>query len=363
MNRRFLAGAGLLLLLARVAAAQSDTARRGDSTRTRADTAPPSIHVGGLLQVWYLSGHTLASAHDSYRIRRADLKFSGSVSPRVEWRLSVDAAKVLNLTGTGGSPADSTLGRDLAIDQRGRMLQEATIAVRLGEAQALVGQQLIPLSLEGVIPSARIETIERAMFIAERTRGAGLGDIRDIGAVVRGTAAGLVEYQGGLFNEMGASQNSTDQNDQKALIGRLSLRVPGISELRVGGSGGFEGGAAPGQRRERAGGEVQFARPWLTLRSEVMDARDGLVRRLGYYALAAVSVRPEVQLVARWDNWDPDLHHESGTADAFERQLVAGVSYFPDASTRVAMNVVRATFPRAPVPAGTLLLLALQVVW
>ena len=56
-----------------------------------------------------------------------------------------------------------------------------------------------------MIPSGLIETIERTMFIAERTRGAGIADVRDIGASVRGTvAAGSVDYQLGLFNEMGA---------------------------------------------------------------------------------------------------------------------------------------------------------------
>ena len=108
-----------------------------------------------------------------------------------------------------------------------------------------VGQQIIPLGLEGVIPSGLIETIERTMFIAERTRGAGIADIRDIGASVRGTvAAGSVDYQLGLFNEMGESQNAVDQNDQKAVLGRLAIRIPGTASLQIGGSGGFEGGAA-----------------------------------------------------------------------------------------------------------------------
>ena len=215
-----------------------------------------------------------------------------------------------------------------------------------------------------MIPSGLIETIERTMFIAERTRGAGIADVRDIGASVRGTvAAGSVDYQLGLFNKMGESQNAVDQNDQKAVLGRLAIRIPGTASLQIGGSGGFEGGP-PAQHRERAGAEVQLKRSRITLRSEVMTARDGLARKLGYYALGVVRPTPVVDIVARFDDWDPDLHLESGAADAHERQIVAGANYYVDgSSTRVAANLVHASFPSHRVAASTLLLLSLQVLW
>jgi hypothetical protein len=227
-----------------------------------------------------------------------------------------------------------------------------------------VGQQIIPLALEGTIATAQIETIQRTMFIEERSRGGTLGDIRDVGAEARGSAAaGMVEYQIGVFNEMGESQNTTDQDDQKAVMGRLAFHIPSFSQLQFGASGGFEGGSA-GQRRERAGGEAQFRNEWLTLRSEVMGARDGAIRRLGYYGLGAVRPRSDIEVVARWDNWDPDLHRETGPADVKERQIVGGISYFIEgAATRLAANVVRSTFPSGRVPPSTQVLLELHVVW
>ena len=344
-----------------------DSTRTGDTTRAHADSVRPHpVQIGGLLQLWYLSGHTITNARDTYRVRRADLKFIGDITPRVHWRISIDAAKVLNLTKATTTADDSIVLADVAVDQRGRILQEASVNMTFGpHLRVDVGQQIIPLALEGVTTSAQIETIERTMFIAQRTRGAGIADVRDVGASARGAVLRYLDYQIGVFNEVGESQNSVDVNDQKASVARLSLRIPGVEGLRIGGSGAVEGGPSPAQHRTRAGGEAQLKRGGLTLRTEIMGARDGLLRRLGYYALAAERPTPNVELVARWDNWDPDLHRETNAVNLFERQYVLGANYYLDAGgTRCSANVIRSTFPRFGArPSATLLLLAIQAVW
>lgn len=353
-----------ILVAGRVEA--QDSTSTPHSPPSEAVPQAPAVQINGLLQVWYLDGHTLTSAHDSYRIRRADVKLSGIISPRVRWRISLDGAKLLNLNKTTTVAADSSVLEDVAVDQRSRILQEASINVTLAPAVRVdVGQQIIPLSYEGITSAAQIETIERTMFIAERSRGGGISDVRDIGAEVRGSVAdNHVDYQLGVFNEFGDTQNSTDQNDQKATIGRLAFRLPALPTLQLGASGGFEGGPLPQQRRERAGGEGQFRNRWLTLRAEVMGARDGIFRRLGYYGLGAIRPTPDVELVGRWDYWDPDLHNETGPVNVAERELVAGASYFIESgATRLAANVVRSTFPSGIVHPSTLLLFSLQVVW
>ena len=355
----------LTALLAVALIAQRLPAQDSTSSPRRPPSEPapqqPAVQINGLLQVWYLDGHTVTNAHDTYRIRRADIKLSGVITPRVRWHISLDGAKALNLNKT----SDSSALKDVSVDQRSRILQEASININvLPDLRVDVGQQIIPLSYEGVTAASQIETIERTMFIAERTRGGGISDVRDIGAEGRGSIVnGFVDYQIGVFNEFGDSQNSTDQNDQKATIGRVAIHVPFLSALQLGASGGTEGGS-PEQRHERAGGEAQFRNKWITLRSEVMGARDGSIRRLGYYGLGAIRPRTDVELVGRWDYWDPDLHNETGPADAAEREIVGGASYFIESgATRLAANIVRSTFPSGKMPSSTLLLLGLQVVW
>jgi hypothetical protein len=50
--------------------------------------------------------------------------------------------------------------------------------------------------------------------------------------------------------------------------------------------------------------------------------------------------------------------------DATERQMTVGASYLLDPSTKVALNVIRQTFPNvANPPSGTIVLVAFQAVW
>ena len=354
----------LITVVALPVCAQDTTSSK--STLPPTTAAPPAVRVDGFLQLWYVNGHTITNAHDTYRVRRAFVMVNGSISPRVHWRVGVDASKLLNLTKSSTVVSDSTVLSDASVDQRSRILQDAAITIALSPAFRLdVGQQLIPLSYEGVALTWNVETVQRTMFIEERSRGGTLGDIRDIGASAFGSIVdGYVSYQVGVFNDMGDSQNNNDQNDQKATMGRVVLTIPGLSALQLGASGGFEGASAIADRRERAGGEGQFRTGWLTVRSEVMAARDGTTRRLGYYGLGAVRPTSDIELVGRWDSWDPDLHNESGPANIAERQITAGGSYFIESgSTRFSANFVRSDFPSQKLSATNAVLLGLHVVW
>ena len=321
------------------------------------------INLHGYVLVYYRTGDPLTK--DGYRLRKADLKFNGDVSPRMKWRISFDAAKALALTKTLTEIGDSTALADAALDQRTRILQDAALTYAVNKVLALdIGQQIVPLGLEGTYPTAQVETIERTLFVFERSRAVGLGDVRDIGVSANGLVARTLEYHVGMFNETGEGAGTIDVNDQKAVIGRVAIHPTMLPRFQFGGSGGFEGGPRD-QRRERAGGEAQYRDARITLRAEAMSARDGLLRRFGWYGLGAVRPTPRLQLVARFDNWDRDLGAERALANAFERQVVLGASYLLEGSAaRVAVNVVRQTFPNvSTVRDGTFLLAGFQGVW
>lgn len=331
-----------------------------DSTAGR---ALPPIELHGLMQVQYRAGDPLT--RDTYRLRRANLKLSGEVSPRFRWRIGFDVAKVLTINSTVAKAGDSSAIETATIDQRSRILLDAALTYTVNpDLKFDIGQQIVPLSLEGSIPASQIETIERANFIVERSRAVGLGDVRDIGVSANGSAGNLLEYHVGVFNEPGDAQSTTDTNDQKTLIGRLVLHASIMPNLQFGGSGAYEGGSIL-QHRERAGGEVQYRDSLFTLRGEAMAGRDGLLHRFGWYGLGALRPTPRLQLVTRYDAWDRDRLHESSIYDAFERQVVVGGTYLVDGpAVQFALNVVRQTFPNiTSVRPGTFLLAAFQGAW
>ncbi|MEP6491052.1 MAG: porin [bacterium] len=336
--------------------------RAGAQDSTVLHTLPP-FELHGFVEVYYRSGDPLTK--DGYRLRKADLKFNGELSPHLKWRITFDAAKSLTVTKTLGEVGDSVALTDAAIDQRTRILQDAALTYTVNGALVFdVGQQIVPLSLEGTIPTSNVETIERTLFIVERSRAGGLGDIRDIGVSVNGRAWDAVEYHLGTFNETGESGGTTDANDQKSLMGRVVFHVPAYPQFQIGGSGGFEGGPTP-QRRERTAGEAQFRNDLFTVRGEVMSARDGALHRLGWYGLGAIRPTTRLQLVGRFDSWDRDRSRDVSVNDALQRQVVVGGSYLIDGSVaRLAVNIVRQTFPTVTtVRDATFMLFAFQGVW
>jgi hypothetical protein len=227
-----------------------------------------------------------------------------------------------------------------------------------------VGQQVLPYGLEGSEGLPQVETIERTNFAADKSRAVNLGDTRDIGASVNGRALRQLEYHLGVYNETGDDQGSTDPNDQKAFIGRIVLHPSLVPNFEIGGTGAYEGGSAV-QHRERGGTEAQYKTRLFTLRGETMAARDGLLHRFGWYGLGALRPNNRIELVARYDSWDHDRTHESVQSDAYERQIVVGGNYFIDGPrTKLALNIIRQTFPNiSSVRPSTFLLMAFSGAW
>ena len=323
----------------------------------------PPIENHGFLQVYYREGDPLNK--DGYRLRKADFKFNGSLSPRLKWRISFDAAKAFALNTASGDVSDTAVVTGVSFDQKSRMLQDAALTYSLTNRLNLdIGQQIVPLGLEATTSSSVLETIERANFEAERSRAVGLGDVRDVGVSANGNLPIGVEYHVGMFNEMGDDQGTTDANDQKAVLARLAYHVPVVPGLQFGGTGGWEPGPV-NQRKQRAATEAEYRNTLFTLRAETMAARDGLLRRFGWYWLGALRPTKELQLVARYDSWDRDRSAESALTNAFERQEVVGGSYWlENGVAKIALNVVHQTFPNVPsIRRGTFALLAFQGIW
>jgi hypothetical protein len=345
------------VLVASVALAGSAAAQ--DST---AHPLPP-VDIHGFVQVHYRTGDPLTT--DGYKLRKADVKFSGLVTPRLHWRVAVDMAKALSLSTTTGRINDTATVTGVAVDEKSRVLQEAALTYAVNRLLSVdIGQQLLPLTEEGNLSLGGLETIERANFISEHSRGIGLGYVYDLGVSANGELPAGLEYHAGVFNEMGQSQGTTDANDQKSVVARLVYHVPMIPGLQFGGSGGWEPGP-DAQRLQRLGPEAQYHSGPVTLRAEAMDGRDGALHRVGWYGLGAYRPVPRLQLAVRYDAWDRDESAESSIKNAFERQVVLGANYLVEGTSgKIAVNIIRQTFPNiSSVPAATFALFAVQAAW
>jgi hypothetical protein len=320
------------------------------------DVAPPRnwtelapITFGGLLQGWYSSGNS--GFDDTFRIRRAELKFTGHAPARVNWTLMIDPAKLI--------PPNAHPHK------AGMMLQDAFVTLSLHERLNVnVGRFKIPLSLEGLQSSADLDT-ERAMFMVDRARGGAYGDIRDIGVMAYGPLTRSLDYQVGFFDGAGSSQIPPDRHDPKAIAGRLVYRPGFLPGLQVGASGVRENEVAAAHgRRTRLGTDVLYVTGLVTLQAEYMTGTDLSLAREGYYTHFAYRLAPRWEAIVRYDAWDPDTHQEHTRASVTERDYIAGISYLvAGGHAKLQFNCVHKTFNDNIVNPIDLAQLRLQTSW
>ena len=295
---------------------------------------------------------------NAFILRRAEIAFGGLVSPKVAWTIMVDPSKSLALNNTYSTLNGTPVVTGSSIDQGSHVLQDAFITVEYGNEMHLrIGQFLVPLSMEGLEGSGDLETIERPLFATDRGRGGFYGDVRDVGVSARGSVGSGLDYTFGVFNGLGTGVGSAGG---KGFAGRLVLRPPGETGLQLGGSSAY----ANNPRRERYGADVRLDRGPLVLKSEISVGRDSGLRRFGYYGLVAVRIQPQLQTVVRFDSWDPDTRAETGTLDAAERNITAGISYLVMGNTlKLQANYVRQWFAGGPAPSQNLLRMNVQTSW
>jgi hypothetical protein len=325
--------------------------------------APPRYTFSGLLQAWYASGDQQI---DSFRIRRAELKMVVEVTPKAKATVMIDPSKALSVNNTFVTLDGRRVVLDSSVNQASRVLQDAFLTLNyIDGVQIDVGQLKVPLSYEGLMSSARLDTVERTLFATDRLRGGSLADVRDVGIVARGKLGAHFDWNVGLFNGSGEGQNDVDKNEAKAVAARLVLRVPGVAGLQFGASAADGETAGPGEpRRDRLGADVHWAHgPW-TARAELMTGKDGALERRGGYAHLGYRIDPRFEVVARADSFDPDTARDSTVESVRERDLIAGVNVLlADHRVKAQVEYLRKEFAGDRVPARNVVLVNLQTSW
>lgn len=268
-----------------------------------------SVLFAGNIQTFYMAGSS--DVINTFKIRRAEMKFVGTLSPTVRWTMMVDPAKALKVSSG-------------VANQTTTILQDAYITLKVKQFDITAGQFLIPLTYEGSGYSVVVlETYDRSLMVTDGK----FGQVRDLGAMIGGPLTSALKFRLGLFNGTGESQNTPDVNGQKAVIGRLEMQTP-VTGLRLGTSGAYGGAnATDNPRHDRVGTDVEYNRRKLGLRGEIMKGWDGTDIKLGYYGVATYMIRDDVMLVSRYDAWDKDARATPKGELAKERDLLLGTSW------------------------------------
>ena len=349
----------------------SSTKTAADQTQKPQDKPANTVESGlgkvkftGFVQAWFAAGN--AGFADTFRIRRSELRFSGEIMPDVKWSVMFDPAKALSVNTTTTTINGTPVVRTVSVNQPSRIFQEAYIQLtHFKHANFQIGQFKMPLSQEGLQSTTALDTIERALFMSDRSRGGTFGDTRELGAMVFGPLGKQFDYQAGVFNGAGETQNDADTNNEKAFAGRFVFHPTAIKGLQLGTSGLYAPNTAalnPGH--QRLGFESVYQRNKLRLKSEFMMGIDGDIHRRGYYAHVGYRFMPKLEGIFRYDMFDPNTGLESTPACVTEQDYITGFNYYiKENNFKIQFNYARKTFASNITPSRDLFVLALQTAW
>ena len=291
-------------------------------------TARRGISISGYTQIRFQSLQE-AGKPDAADIRRARLDFKGNVTPTWEYRLHVDMAgtpKVLDAIATF-KPYD------------------------VFKIQA--GQFKVPLSLENLTSSNSMEVIERAQvveaLVARNRDVIGNHNGRDIGIQAFGSIFKIKDryiFDYFVAGFQGAGINTSDNNEPKDFAARIVIHP--IKGLDLGGSyyNGYDrfGTIIKNQIRKRVGGDITYTYKFISLRGEYIQGEDGEfatntgynhIEREGWYGqLSCYVIAKKLQLVGRYDAYDPD----KDKSDNATTNVLGGVNFFFNDWAKLQVN-------------------------
>jgi phosphate-selective porin len=248
---------------------------------------------------------------DTFSARRIRFSLAGELFKNVNYKIQVDAVK---------SP----------------IVLDALVEFKLTPEVGLrVGQFKIPFSMENLASSADLDTINRSTPEEKLAPGRdNKMNGRDIGAALFGKWS-VLEYTVGVFN--GAGIDVKDNNSEKDFGGRVVVRP---AEFLAVGAAFYKGrtslaaGAAP-YDRNRTGLELAVLRGPLSLKGEVIFAKDDKLERSGWYVQGGWFLMPKkLQAVVKLDAYDKD----TDTPDNRTNLWTVGVNWFLTSKSKLQVN-------------------------
>lgn len=252
--------------------------------------AAKQIQLSGYTQVRYQNLDEIGKI-DGFDVRRARLGAKGNISP--VWNYAIQ----FELAGT-------------------TKLLDAYAEAKIAEYfNITIGQSKIPLSLENITATNKLESIDFSQVVeALAARGKdviGNHNGLDLGVQVGGSLLKikelpLLDYKIGIFN--GAGINVADNNESKDFGGRLVLHP--IKGLDLGGTyyNGWANYGTPkatNKARNRIGFELSCEYKNASFKSEYIKGKDDKINREGYYAQLGYFIIPQkLQIITKYDYYD-----------------------------------------------------------
>ena len=292
------------------------------------DTIKPTFVWSGLGQVharlFNDQNGPAAETKSTLLLRRAELKVTATITPRINGWIMIDPAKQLSANANG-------------VTQSSNILQELVVSYKVAEKTFFdIGQYKVHIGYEGDLLSAgATPNIERSLIYQARDPlGGGNGDVRDTGARVRGSIKKF-DYWAGIYNGLGDRQNTTASADDKIYAGRLLLNA--VKGLQVGVSGGSASGDT-GLHRRIINAFVVYKHDRVTLQSEYTSGENKFDFR-GYYAHAGWTFTPRWEGTLRYDTYDFDRRRSGG--DSTVTDSIVGVNYLlAGKNARIQANLI-----------------------
>ena len=320
-----------------------------------------NLRLFGDIQTWYLNplGKTAGGSApgssavppgrnyyggvgDFFRIRRAELGFTGNPAPKVDFYFLFDLGKIPAVTSTSAAVAGTSVVTGIGANAAQGILQDAFTGYQVTPRLRFeAGAEKTGMSEEGNRSSLTLYTIERSIMNGLPTNAGRIGYIRDTGAVMRYKApAGNINL--GIWNDNGATQNTIDSDRTK--FANIVANYTGTRNLIAGVFGGTNiDNVHPKPSRDRAGYTLLYhngrhffeSEGAYTLDQSAVPGTAGRSIGLGAYGLYAYSLTSKWQLVARVDEWNPALHGSvaggvtlGGTSQHNLNEYTLGVNYY-----------------------------------
>lgn len=259
------------------------------------------IQFGALLQSWGINDTTTATTQFNMRIRRAELKLTGSVAEGSRWFLSMDAAKNLS-TGAISSSNDN------------KILQDFGVAFSFSKAVEIVlGQFKTPTTAESLDSSAELFFPERSLVARGISADKAWGDRREPGL--------MLTYRESIWKiwvamTNGQRPNVDDVNSKKDL--HIRLEATPIEGMKFGGF--TTAGDYSYAQRAHWGLNTRFIHEDLQIRIDAVHAEDQGVKTNGWNVDAAYSLSSLFQPVVRYELLRNEVSEGAATS--------LGINYF-----------------------------------